>query len=333
MTVLAADIGGTSARFALFEPAGRRLLCSETYLTGDWPGASEIARTFLTAYRASPAGACIAVAGPVRRGRSERVNIGWAVDASRLAEELGIPAVSVVNDLEANARGIALLGADDLAVLNRGEPDPGGNRVVVSAGTGLGEAALVRHGARYVALAGEGGHADFAPRTEVEIALFRYLAAEHRHVSYERVCSGAGLVNIYRFLRDAGRGAVPDWFDARAPLPTPAEISAEAAAEPRGRAAAALRLFSSIYGARAGNVALSFLATGGVYLGGGIAPRNLGALTDGSFMAAFTGKGRMSMLVEDIPVFVVLNDRTALFGAADIAAELVEPPAARLVAA
>jgi len=308
LTLLAADIGGTSARLALFDATGRRLLRSETYATHAWSSAEEVVREFLSSYRVRPAAACIAIAGPVEDGRSEPVNISWIVDARRLAAALGLLSVALVNDLEANARGILLLDASRLHVVSRGERSVHGNRVVVSAGTGLGEAGLVHHGGGYLVVGGEGGHADFAPRTELEVELYRFLAAEYGHVSYERVCSGAGLANIYRFLSGG---------DA----PTPAAISAEAAADPGSRGAEALDLFASIYGARAANVALSFMATGGVYLGGGIAPRNLSVLTNGAFMRAFVAKGRVSGLLERIPVSIVVDDRTALLGAAAIAAE------------
>jgi glucokinase len=316
--ILAGDIGGTNARLALFDAGDRSLVGSRTYPTSGWSGADEIVTEFLNGHRASLTTACLAVAGPVRHGRSERVNLPWTVDGPTLARTFDVASFAVVNDLEANARGVPLLDSGDLAVVNAGEPDATGNRAVVSAGTGLGEAGLVWTGRRYHAIAGEGGHADFAPRSELEIGLYRCLAAELGHVSYERVCSGSGLVNIYRYLRavDARGG-----LGAQA-YASPAEISADAAADPEGLGARALRLFASIYGARAANVALAFMATGGVYLGGGIAPRLVEWLTDGVFMQAFTAKGRLSRLMETVPVHVVLEDRTALLGAAEIAAEL-----------
>jgi glucokinase len=244
----------------------------------------------------------------VQNGRVSGVNLPWPVVADELAEALDVAKVSVVNDLEANARGIEALGRTDFTALNRGVPS-GHNVALVSAGTGLGEAALIWTGTRYHAVAGEGGHADFAPRTELEVELYRFLADEYDHVSYERVCSGSGLVNIYRFLRNE-RVAT-----------SPAEISAEASADAESVGARALELFASIYGARAANVALAVMATGGVYLGGGIAPRMVSTLTNGTFMRAFTAKGRLSALLHEIPVRVVLNDQTALLGAAEIAAE------------
>jgi glucokinase len=309
--ILAADIGGTNARLALFERGSRTPAAVETYRTDAWRSGEELLRAFLTRRSARVSAACVAVAGPVRDGRSQAMNLQWRVDERRLAAALGIPAVAVVNDLEANARGIAVLEPEDLAVVNAGDPDPTGNRAVVSAGTGLGEAGLVWDGGAHRAVAGEGGHADFAPRSELEVALYRHLAAQFGHVSYERVLSGNGLVNVYGFLRGPGR----------APLPSPAEISADAERDPNGLGARALGVFAAVYGARAANVALSFMATGGVYLGGGIAPRLVDRLRGGAFMAAFTAKGRLSSLLAAVPVYVVLNDRAALLGAAEIASE------------
>jgi glucokinase len=319
--LLAGDIGGTNARLAIFEPVSRALVSTETFRTEAWTSAEDVVAEFLARHPAPIGAACLAVAGPVRNGRSERVNIPWSVDEASLSRMLGLHAVAVVNDLEANARGIPLLDAAELALVSDGDPGASGNRAVVSAGTGLGEAALVWDGDRYHAVAGEGGHADFAPRSELEVGLFRYLAADYGHVSYERVCSGNGLVNIYRFLRDAKKRPATQWFEEQPVSPSAAAITAEAAADPRSLSAQALQLFASIYGSRAANVALAFMATGGVYLGGGIAPRIVKHLQEGAFMEAFTAKGRMSRLLRDIPVRVVLNDRAALLGAAEIAAE------------
>jgi glucokinase len=319
--ILAADIGGTNARVALFQAGSRTPLALETHRTEAWNGADDLLRTFLASHRVPVSAACVAVAGPVQDGRSRPINLPWSIDRRQLEAALDIPTISVVNDLEANARGIAVLDRRDLAVVNPGDPGASGNRAVVSAGTGLGEAALWWDGDQYHALAGEGGHADFAPRSDLEIALLRYLTVDYGHVSYERVCSGGGLVNIYRFLRDGGTGSHPSWLEPQAPPPSPASITAEAAADPLSLAAKAVGLFVSIYGARAANVALAFMATGGVYLGGGIAPRMVNRLAGGTFMSAFTAKGRLSPLLDRIPVYVVLNDRAALLGAAEIAAE------------
>jgi len=317
--ILAADIGGTNARIALFDPPNRTPVVVEKYRTAAWEGVPAIVREFLAAHPTRLTAACVAIAGPVHDGRVDAINLPWPVEAHQIARALGLSDVALVNDLEANARGVAVLESDDLWPLSTGDPAAAGNRVVVSAGTGLGEAALTWDGDRFRAIAGEGGHSDFAPRTDVEIALLRFLATDYGHVSYERVCSGSGLVNIHRFLRSSGPRS--NWLETEAPSPTPAAIVAEAARDPLCLSAKALDLFASIYGARAGNVALSFMATGGVYLGGGIAPRIVDKLSDGTFMRAFVDKGRLSPVLARIPVFVILDDLTALRGAAEIASE------------
>jgi glucokinase len=305
--LLAGDIGGTNARLAVFDSRLQPLRAT-TFRTADHAGLDEILDRFL-----DPAdrivSACIGVAGTVAEDVVTGVNLPWRINRRELAGSFAFP-ISLVNDLEANARGIAALAPHDFAVVNRGAADARGTRAVVSAGTGLGEAALWWDGRRHRVVSSEGGHADFAPRTPLEVDLYRHLAARHGHVSYERVCSGAGLVAIYRFLR----GTPPE-----EPGPDPARISAEAAVNNRSIGAQALELFASIYGARAGNVALSFMATGGVFLGGGIAPKILTWLQRGAFISAFVDKGRLSPLLHGIPVRVVLNDRAALLGAARIA--------------
>jgi glucokinase len=322
--ILAADIGGTNARVALFERAGgHRPFVSETYRTGAWDGVPSILGEFIGSHQAPITAACVAIAGPVHAGRANAVNLPWPVEQQEIARALDLSEVALVNDLAANARGITVLGADDLYTLNAGDPAAAGNRIVVSAGTGLGEAALVWDGVAFRAIAGEGGHADFAPRSDAEIGLLRYLAADYGHVSYERVCSGNGLVNIYRYLRSSGSRSA--WFNEEGPAPSPAAIFAEANADPLCLSAKAVDLFISIYGARAGNVALSFMATGGVYLGGGIAPRMADKLAGGGFLRSFADKGRLSALLSRIPVFVILDDRCALRGAAEIAADLSPP--------
>jgi glucokinase len=299
--ILAGDIGGTSTRLALFDDAlSPRAL--EVYRSGGHRGLEEMVRCFLTAHPEPVDRAAFGVAGPVRNGNVEATNLAWPVVGSDLADALGLDRVDLLNDLEANAYGIDALGPDDVAVLNDATPDPAGNVAVISAGTGLGEAMVVRVGNHVHVVASEGGHSDFAPRNELEIGLLRFLAAEHGHVSYERVCSGMGLANVYRYLT----GEEAD----------PAEVSRAALEDGDETALRALDLMVSIYGAQAGNLALTLLATGGVYLGGGIPPKILPRLEAGGFMAAFRSKGRFSAFLERVPVRVILNDRTALVGAA-----------------
>ena len=311
--ILAGDIGGTNTRLALFNGAARPARI-ETYATaGD--GLAQIVDAFLEDDSRELDGACFGIAGTIVDNAARGVNLPWEVDGHALGNELGAP-VAIVNDLQANARGIEVLEADDFAVLNAGEQHADGNRAVLSAGTGLGEAGLIWAGSRYHAVATEGGHVDFAPRNELEIDLYRFLADEYGgHVSYERICSGIGLVNIYRFLTGADGN-----------VPTPAEITTEALADSSSASSAALDLFVSIYGARAGNAALAYMATGGVFLGGGIPPKIVDRLRAGGFMRAFVDKGRFSPLLSRIPVRVILNDHAALLGAARIAAERSSVP-------
>ena len=301
--ILAGDIGGTNTRLALVDGDPRQPVALEIYPSGDHASLEEMVRDFLAAHPAEPAAACFGVAGPVRDGRVRVTNVAWPVDGATLAEALGLKAVVLLNDLEANAWGIAALGPDDFHVLNEGHAEARGNAAVCSAGTGLGEAGLYWDGLRHHAFACEGGHTDFAPLSEAQEGLREFLVAEYGHVSYERVCSGIGLVNIYRLLAGA--------CDLSA-----AEISQLAMAGTDEHAVGALDLMVEIYGAEAGNLALKLMATGGMYLGGGIPPRILSKLEEGSFMRAFTAKGRFVDLLAGIPVRVILNDHTALMGAA-----------------
>jgi glucokinase len=305
--ILAGDIGGTNTRLALVEDDPRTPTALEIYPSAAHKSLEEIVRAFLAAHAAELAAAAFAIAGPVRNGRVQVTNLAWRVDAASLTTMLGLDHVLLLNDLEANAWGLATLGADDFHVLNPGRPDAAGNAAVCSAGTGLGEAGMYWDGRRHHPFACEGGHTDFAPLTEQQERLREFVAAEHDHVSYERVCSGPGLVTIYRFL--CGGSA-----------PTGPEITQRGLAGEDPTAAAALDLFVEIYGAEAGNLALKLMATGGVYLGGGIPPRILPKLEDGRFMRAFSAKGRFAELLAAIPVRVILNDCTALIGAA-LAAE------------
>lgn len=316
--IFAGDIGGTNSRFAVLDVRGReiRVVWSKT-----WPsrGASDFLALVRDAVRESgskPESASFGIAGPVIDGRVEATNLPWIIDARSLAETLALPHVGLLNDLEANAWGLDALTPSDLLTLQAGVSGARGNRALISAGTGLGEAGLLFDGARHVPFACEGGHTSFAPGDELEDELLRFLRAELGHVSWERVLSGPGLVNLYRFLRDTGRGTEPAWLrdEMRAGHPAKA-ISAAAASGRCPLAVRALELFVKLYGAEAGNLALKLLATGGVYLGGGIAPRISAWLSKPAFTQAFTAKGRLSDVCERMPIHVVLNDKTALLGA------------------
>jgi glucokinase len=252
----------------------------------------------------------------------ETTNLPWVVDSRQVATELGLDQVSLINDLYANAHGIALLGESDFVVLNAGLPHPAGNRALISAGTGLGEAGLFFDAkGGYHPFPSEGGHTDFAPRNDLEMELLRYLLGRFEHVSYERLLSGPGLHNIYEFLRDTGRGEEPAWLAEQIAAGDPSAAISKSALEGTSEICVqALDIFVSLYGAEAGNLALKMLATGGVYVGGGIAPRIIRKLSSTAFMKSFAGKGRLSNLLKEIPVRVITNDKTALLGAGRVAA-------------
>jgi glucokinase len=275
--------------------------------------------------------ACFGVAGPVVGGQHVATpNLMWDVDASVIARTLDQPQVGLINDLEANAHGIFALEDKDLAVLNAGKAGATGNIAVISAGTGLGEAGMYWDGAQHHPFAGEGGHCDYAPHTDLELHLLRYLQGKFgAHVSWERVLSGPGLANVYAFLRDTGRGTEPDWLAALILAGDGRADIARAALEGRSELCVrALDVFVAAYGHEASNLALKLMASGGVYLGGGIAPQIVDKLKGPAFMEAFTAKGRLTPLLATIPVQVILNDDTALLGAARCAAlraKLIEP--------
>jgi glucokinase len=318
--LLAGDIGGTKSRLAIFadrgsprEPLAEVLLPSERF-----NGIEALIREFLKGRALSPERACLAVAGPVIDGRAAVTNLPWIADAEQIRRTFGFRSVRLLNDLAATARAVPLLGPAEIHTLAPGEPAAGSAIALIAPGTGLGEAFLTWDGARYREHASEGGHADFAPANPLEIELLRELRKTADHVSYEALCSGPGLGRLYRFLRRGGEGE-PAWLAARlAEAVDPAPVIVEAAlAGTADLCVRTLRLFVSILGAEAGNLALKTLAAGGVYLGGGIAPRIIAFLEEGSFLAAFRRKGRMADLLFRMPVHVILEPRAALIGAAD----------------
>jgi len=319
--ILAGDVGGTKTLLALYDASGGTLR-EKIYPSAEFGSLAEILRRFLGE---GPSGAleaaCFAVAGPVVDGRSRPTNLPWELDEPALAEILGAR-VRLVNDLEGAGYGVLALGPEQSVVLQAGVQRQG-NMAVIAAGTGLGEAIVVRTGAGHHVVASEGGHADFGPRTELETALLGYLRQEYGRVSYERLLSGPGLQNIYRFLRDSGVATEPEWLRVRMAEEDPAAVISEVGlAADHPLCAQALDLFVSVYGAEAGNLALKAFALGGVYVAGGIAPKILPKLEDGTFSAAFVDKGRLADLMRSLPVRVVLNPRIALFGAATVAREL-----------
>jgi glucokinase len=321
--ILAGDIGGTNARLAFFDVTDGqfRLISASVFHSREYSGLDQIVSRFVDSSNLHPDTACFGVAGPVRDGRVEASNLPWIIESKRLADELNLKKAVLINDLEANAWGIATLASKDVVSLYQVKGNSVGNQDVISAGTGLGEAGMYWDGAKHQIFASEGGHTDFAPRDELEMNVFRYLSGRYGHVSYERIVSGPGLVNVFQFLRDSGRGNEPKWLtDEMSHTDPAAAISRAALNGTCPLCEQALDLFVSVYGAEAGNLALTLMATGGVYLGGGIAPKMLPKLSGPLFMRAFVGKGRMQPLLEAIPVKVITNDKAALMGAARCAA-------------
>ena len=323
--ILAGDIGGTKTILALFEANDDELkeVHSETYASQSYASFEAILETFLAA---SPEptlrAACFGIAGPVLDGKATATNLPWTIESDALIHMLKTPRVILLNDLEAAAYGMLFLPPESFALLNPGAGIPRrGNIAVIAPGTGLGEAILYWDGTRFHTMATEGGHTSFAPSTELEVELLRDFRRQFgRHVSYERVLSGPGLASIYAFLRRHEGVAEPDWLKAELLHQDPSPIIAHhgmAGSEPV--CIAALDLFVSIFGAEAGNLALKCMAVGGVYLGGGIAPKILSALQTGRFMERFTDKGRFASLLSTIEVKVTLNPRAPLLGAAHFA--------------
>jgi len=318
MMILAGDIGGTKTRLGLFTVTKERfhLLFEKTFLSENYRGLENILREFLSEQKEIDV-ACFGVAAPVIGRIIRLTNLPWVIDTQLLQKELSIRKVETINDLVANAYGISVLKKSDFEVINIGQIRKG-NAALLSAGTGLGEAILFWNGKQHLPSPSEGGHADFAPRNHLEIELLRYLLDRFGHVSYERVLSGTGLFYIYQFLKDSKKfGHEPEWLSKEMKQRNPAAIISEMARQKKNRLCTmTLDIFTSIYGAAAGSLALHVLAVGGVYIGGGIAPKIIWKLKDGTFMKAFKDKGRYSALLSQIPVKVIMNERAALLGAA-----------------
>ncbi len=317
--ILAGDVGGTKVHLALYDFIDGKLKYTrdERFAAKEFGGLEEIVRQFLGAEKVSAA--CFGVPGPVRDGRLRLTNLPWTLDSRELAAHLGIEHVFLINDLEANGYGIAELSADQVYTLSEGDASQIGNRALIAAGTGLGEGILAWNGRIHVPYPSEGGHVDYAPRNEDEIDMLRFLKQKYSgRISYERVVSGMGLSNIYEFLRDVRGVEEPAWLAEKiaAAPDRNAVITEEGLAARSELCEKTLDMFVSAYGAEAGNLALKVLAVGGLYVGGGIAPRLIEKLKDGTFMKAFTDKGRMSQLLINTPVRVILESRAALMGAA-----------------
>jgi glucokinase len=324
--LLAGDVGGTKTHLALFAARGAqlRLLEEQRVSSRDYPSLLALVRAALGSEGRRVRAACFGVAGPVIGGRwSQATNLPWRVDAQALARTLRIPRVHLLNDLEALACSVPHLKPSQLVTINRGKPARHGAIAVIAAGTGLGEAALIWTAQGYRAVASEGGHTEFGPRNALEIDLLRYLQKRHRHVSYERIVSGPGKISIYEFLRDTGRGTETAALRQRLRAGDTSAMISEAGLDGSSALCAnTLNLFMEMYGAEAGNLALKVLATGGVYVGGGIAPTLLPKFKDGTFLRGFIDKGRFARFMKQLPVHVILEQRAGLLGAVRYAARL-----------
>jgi glucokinase len=322
--ILGGDVGGTKCNLALFDVCRGALVEVESrrFPSKDFLKFEDVVAEFLRSF-VEPQGISITaagfgVAGPVHNRMVIATNLPWRVEEKNLAALLRLPRVALLNDLEATANGIAALSAKDFVTLNEGQPNPHGLQAVIAAGTGLGEAGLYWDGSSHRPFSSEGGHADFAPQNELEDALLLYLRSRFgAHVSWERILSGPGVHTLFEFLRDTKRGTEEPWLKEAMEKQDPSAVVSRAALENKSKICVdALDLFVSIYGGEAGNLALKLLSTGGVYVGGGIAPKILPKLRGPAFMEAFLAKGRLRQVLEQMPVRVILNDNTALFGAA-----------------
>ncbi len=326
--ILAGDVGGTKVHLALYNFAGGKLVQQreEKFPAGEYACLDDVVKAFLAKggeKKEEIAASCFGCPGPVRDGRLKLTNLPWTLDARDLQQSIGIEHIFLINDLEANGFGIPELAPDRIHTLHEGDPAAVGHRGLVSAGTGLGECLLIWDGKlrRHTPIPSEGGHTDFSPRTDKEIALLQYLRRTlNGRVSFERVVSGIGLKNVYAFLRDDQKMDEPTWLRDRLASEDPnAVIGTLAESGESEICAEAMHLFSAAFGAEAGNVALKVLAHGGIYLGGGIAPKVIKTMSSGPFTDAFLDKGRMRPILESIPVRIILDDTCALLGAAAFA--------------
>lgn len=337
--LLAGDVGGTKTALALVEPGrGPLRVVAEAIYDSRRPGQLDgMVREFLADHPGRVRWASFSVAGPVIGGRVQLSNLGWSIDQEEFRRSFGLAAVRLLNDLHATAYALPHLHPEQLLTLQPGEPGAGGARAVVAPGTGLGEAFVLPTAAGFQAFPSEGGNADFAPGDRLQVELFQHLLARNGHVSYEDVCSGRGIPNVYRFLRDTGRAQEPAWLRDRLagvadPGPVIVETGLDETTVPDSLCAMTLDLFTSILAAEAGNLALRVLSTGGVFLGGGIPPRILPLLRTERFLERFRHKGHFSELLRHIPLHVILEPRTALLGAARHGLEMGAPASATSLA-
>jgi len=318
--ILAGEIGATRTRLAAFDTEGNKLqlVVEKTYMSQEHGGLAEIITGFIKTEGIPVHSACFGVAGPVTAGRSKISNLPWTIDRRELASQLKLDSVGLINDLEAYAYGIDALESKDFITLSEGADDAEGNRAVISARTGLGVAGMYWDGFRHHPFACEGGHADFAPRNKLDMELLTYLQGKHDRVSCERILSGPGIKNIYDFLRDTKKSDEPkELREQMSQAPDPPALISKLAAEGKTPICdQTMSLFVTIYGAETGNCALHFMSTGGIFIGGSIAAKNINKMKDPAFMKSFLDKGRMTPLLKQMPVKIVLNDDSGIIGAA-----------------
>jgi len=332
--LIAGDIGGTKTDLAIFssEAGAHAPLAEERVHSADYPSLQVMVKEFLAKAKKPVDRACFAVAGPVINGRVKTTNLPWIIDEESLAKELNlnVNSVHLINDLEAIARAVPILRPSDVCTVNRGEPVAGGSIAVIAPGTGLGESFLTWDGSRYMAHSSEGGHSDFAPTNERQIHLLEYMLKSFDHVSFEHVCSGIGIPHIYRYLRDIEHlPEKPDIAKLIDAAVDPSVVIISQALDPENPSklcATAIDCFVSILGSEAGNLAVKFLATGGVYLAGGVAVHTLSVIKKPVFMEHFKRKGRFDRLMERIPLHVIVTP-AGLTGAAACGLEGFGPDA------
>ncbi len=320
--ILAGDIGGTKTRLGIFsaERGPDDPIVSETYPSQEFPGLEHVVRAFIEEHHLTVSRASFGVAGPIKDNCAAITNLPWVIDGRTLSQDTGIPEVTLLNDLEAMAYAVPHLDESMIEAINPGVPKSGYPKALIAPGTGLGEVFLTWNDGRYQSNSSEGGHTDFAPRTDLEMELLAYLRRTYDHVSYERVCSGVGIPNLYAFLRDTGKHPEPPALGkalAEAPDQTPVIVKAGLEAPDENPiCVAVLELFTSILGAEAGNLALKVACHGGMYIGGGIPPRMPEYIRSSLFLRAFMDKGRLEPMVTDMPIYLIKHGNTALMGAA-----------------
>ena len=313
--LLAGDIGATNCRLAFFDE-NLTVVNKSFYKCKDYKNFEEVVSNFISSYDYHIEKACFGIPGPIKDGRCKLTNVTWTIDSQLLAQVTN-SSVALLNDVEANAYGLETLQNDELVTLNEATPLPGGNRAIVAVGTSVGEAALINVNGQMHGIASEGGHRDFGPFNELQWELLRYTQRQYQRVSYEVLLGGQGLIQIYNFLRDSGYGVTPAWLAQEMKTGDKAAAIANAALKNKCELCAqAMDLFISILAAQAGNVAVTFTATGGVYLGGGIPPRIVEKLRSSMFLENFINKDKMRDFLQSIPVYIILNDQAALQGAA-----------------